>query len=100
MKTDQAKSSTKFYTIAQIAECIDVSTRSVRRWIEKGLFSRPSDQRIGPDLRAGLPKFSRRTQGSVRGEKFPHWTQGNESVRGGLPKISKVIALVFLGITI
>jgi excisionase family DNA binding protein len=38
MKTDQPKSPTKFYTIAQIAECIDVSTRSVRRWIEKGLL--------------------------------------------------------------
>ena len=38
MKTDQAKSPMKFYTIEQIAECVDVSTRTVRRWIEKGLL--------------------------------------------------------------
>jgi excisionase family DNA binding protein len=37
MKTPQSKSP-KFYTIAQIAECIDASTRTVRRWIEKGLL--------------------------------------------------------------
>ena len=38
MKTDRAKSPTKFYTIPQIAECVDASTRTVRRWIEKGLL--------------------------------------------------------------
>jgi excisionase family DNA binding protein len=38
MKTDQPKSPPKFYTIAQIAECLDVSTRTVRRWIEQGLL--------------------------------------------------------------
>ena len=38
MKTDKPKASTKFYTIPQIAECIDASTRTVRRWIEKGLL--------------------------------------------------------------
>jgi excisionase family DNA binding protein len=36
MKTDQPKSPPKFYTIAQIAECVDVSARTVRRWIENG----------------------------------------------------------------
>ena len=38
MKTDQHKSPIKFYTIPQIAQCVDASTRSVRRWIEKGLL--------------------------------------------------------------
>ena len=38
MKTDQPKSPMKFYTIEQIAECVDASTRTVRRWIEKGLL--------------------------------------------------------------
>ena len=28
----------KLYTIEQIAEYVDVSTRTVRRWIEKGLL--------------------------------------------------------------
>ena len=36
MKTHSPKSPTKFYTIEQIAECVDVSTRTVRRWIGKG----------------------------------------------------------------
>jgi excisionase family DNA binding protein len=38
MKTDRPKSLPRFYTIEQIAECVDASTRSVRRWIEKGLL--------------------------------------------------------------
>ena len=38
MKTDRPKSPLRFYTIAQIAECVGVSTRTVRRWIEKGLL--------------------------------------------------------------
>jgi excisionase family DNA binding protein len=33
VKTDQPNS--KLYTIQQIAECVDASTRTVRRWIEK-----------------------------------------------------------------
>jgi excisionase family DNA binding protein len=37
MKTPQSKSP-KFYTIPQIAECVDASTRTVHRWIEKGLL--------------------------------------------------------------
>jgi excisionase family DNA binding protein len=37
MKTNAPKSPMKFYTIEQIAECVDASTRTVRRWIEKGL---------------------------------------------------------------
>jgi excisionase family DNA binding protein len=28
----------KFFTIAEVAECVGASTRSVRRWIEKGLL--------------------------------------------------------------
>ncbi len=38
MKTDKPKLPTKFYTIEQIAECVDASTRTVRRWIKKGLL--------------------------------------------------------------
>jgi excisionase family DNA binding protein len=37
MKTEQL-TSTKFYTIEQIAQCVDASTRTVRRWVEKGLL--------------------------------------------------------------
>ena len=37
MKVDQPKSP-KFYTIEQIAECVDSSTRTVRRWIVKKLL--------------------------------------------------------------
>jgi excisionase family DNA binding protein len=28
----------KFYTIEQIADCVEASTRSVRRWIDEGLL--------------------------------------------------------------
>jgi len=38
MQTDRPKSPTKFYTIEQIAQCVGASTRTVRRWIEKGLL--------------------------------------------------------------
>jgi excisionase family DNA binding protein len=38
MKADQPKS-LKFYTIEQIAESLDASTRSVRRWIANGLLT-------------------------------------------------------------
>jgi excisionase family DNA binding protein len=38
MKTDPPKSFTKFYTIEQIADCVDASTRTVRRWIKEGLL--------------------------------------------------------------
>ena len=38
MKTHQSKPPLKFYTIEQIAECVDASTRSVRRWIAQGLL--------------------------------------------------------------
>jgi excisionase family DNA binding protein len=38
MKVDRPKSPMKFYTIEQIAECVDASTRSVRRWIAQGLL--------------------------------------------------------------
>jgi len=37
MKANQPKSP-KFYTIEQIAECVDSSTRTVRRWIANGLL--------------------------------------------------------------
>lgn len=36
MKAEQAKS--KFYTIEQIAECVNASTRSVRRWVDQKLL--------------------------------------------------------------
>ena len=38
MKTYQSRSSTKFYTIEQIAEFVEVSTRTVRRWIKRKLL--------------------------------------------------------------
>jgi excisionase family DNA binding protein len=38
MKTDGPKSMTPFYTEAQIAECLGVSTRTVRRWIHDKLL--------------------------------------------------------------
>jgi excisionase family DNA binding protein len=38
MKNDQPTSPTKFYTIQQVADFVDVSTRTVRRWIEKELL--------------------------------------------------------------
>jgi excisionase family DNA binding protein len=38
MKTDQLKAPAKFYTIAQIAERVEASTRTVRRWIKKKLL--------------------------------------------------------------
>ena len=38
MKADRPKSSPKFYTIAQVAEFVEVSTRTVRRWIAEGLL--------------------------------------------------------------
>jgi excisionase family DNA binding protein len=38
MKTDRSRSSTKFYTIEQIADCVGASARSVRRWIEQGML--------------------------------------------------------------
>jgi excisionase family DNA binding protein len=36
MKTEQPKTPLKFYTIEQIANFIEVSTRTVRRWIQEG----------------------------------------------------------------
>jgi excisionase family DNA binding protein len=36
MKADHPKGPGKFYTIAQIAELMDVSKRTVRRWVKKG----------------------------------------------------------------
>ena len=38
MKTDRQKASTKFYTIQQIADFMEASTRTVRRWIENKLL--------------------------------------------------------------
>jgi excisionase family DNA binding protein len=32
------KGKIKFYTIEQIADCVEASTRSVRRWIDEGLL--------------------------------------------------------------
>jgi excisionase family DNA binding protein len=37
MKTDSK--AMNFYTIAQIAELVEVSTRTVRRWIVEGLLA-------------------------------------------------------------
>jgi len=38
MKTDQHGQPPKFYTIAQIADVVEVSTRTVRRWIGEELL--------------------------------------------------------------
>jgi excisionase family DNA binding protein len=38
MTTDRPKAPTKFYTIEQIAERLEASARSVRRWIKEGLL--------------------------------------------------------------
>ena len=38
MKTDRPKSPTKFYTVQHIADFMEASTRTVRRWIEKQLL--------------------------------------------------------------
>ena len=38
MKPDRPKVPTKFHTIEQIADCMESSTRSVRRWIDEGLL--------------------------------------------------------------
>jgi len=38
MKTECSKSPTKLFTIEEIAECIGVCDRTVRRWIDKELL--------------------------------------------------------------
>jgi excisionase family DNA binding protein len=38
MKTNVPKSNMKFCTIKEIAEYVGASTRTVRRWIDKGLL--------------------------------------------------------------
>jgi excisionase family DNA binding protein len=38
MKTDQPKSPAKLLTIEEIAECVGVCSRTVRRWIENELL--------------------------------------------------------------
>jgi excisionase family DNA binding protein len=38
MKPDRPKAPTKFNTVEQIADCMEASTRSVRRWIKEGLL--------------------------------------------------------------
>ncbi len=36
MKSRPTSSFPKFYTIEQIADCLEASTRTVRRWIQEG----------------------------------------------------------------
>ena len=38
MMINQPNIPTKFYTIEQIANCVEASTRTVRRWIDEGLL--------------------------------------------------------------
>jgi excisionase family DNA binding protein len=38
MKSERSKSATKLFTIEEVAECVGVCDRTVRRWIEKGLL--------------------------------------------------------------
>jgi excisionase family DNA binding protein len=40
MKSERSKSPAKLFTIKEISECVGVSERTVRRWIEKGLLVR------------------------------------------------------------
>jgi hypothetical protein len=35
MRTDGPKAAPKFFSIEQITECVEASTRTVRRWIEE-----------------------------------------------------------------
>jgi excisionase family DNA binding protein len=53
MKTDRANSS-KLYTIQQIAECAEASTRTVRRWIKRELLIA---HKIGGLVRISEPDF-------------------------------------------
>ena len=36
MKSKISKAQAKFFTVEEIAECVDVCQRTVRRWIENG----------------------------------------------------------------
>jgi excisionase family DNA binding protein len=38
MKSERSKSSAKFFTIREIAECVGSSERTVQRWIKNGLL--------------------------------------------------------------
>jgi len=38
MKSERSKSPAKLFTVEEIAECVGVCERTVRRWIEKGLL--------------------------------------------------------------
>ena len=38
MKSEHSNSATKLFTIKEIAECVGVCDRTIRRWIEKGLL--------------------------------------------------------------
>jgi excisionase family DNA binding protein len=38
MKSERSRSPTKLFTIKEIAECVGVCERTIRRWIEKGLL--------------------------------------------------------------
>jgi hypothetical protein len=54
MKNDRTNS-TKFYSIQQVADFVEVSTRTVRRWIEKGTPRRAQDERTRPHFGGGFP---------------------------------------------
>jgi excisionase family DNA binding protein len=55
MKTGPQKALTKFYTIEQIAESMDVSPRTVRRWIANKLLV---VHRIDGIVRVSDPDFA------------------------------------------
>jgi predicted DNA-binding protein (UPF0278 family) len=61
METPQLKNP-KFYDVEQIADCVDVSTRTVRRWIDRGLRIAHRINGFGADLRGGFSRFLARKQ--------------------------------------
>ena len=67
MKADHPKSPSKFYTIKQIADFVDVSTRTVRRWIENGLLIAHRVNGLVRDFRGGFPSLFSRPPRHLRG---------------------------------
>jgi len=65
MKSDRPKAPTKFYTIEQIADCVEASTRSVRRWIDEGLLIAHKINGLVRISEADFQAFFGRSQGQL-----------------------------------